>query len=73
MAAGNPCAAIKRCDWFIVLLSPVAIDSMWVKRETALALSDRRYDNRIIPVNYRPCDLGPLEWLRIFQIVDFQN
>lgn len=66
-------AALNRCDWFVVLLSPDAVESMWVKRETAFALSDRRYENRIIPVSYRPCDLGPLEWLRIFQIVNFQN
>lgn len=65
--------ALKRCDWFIVLLSPDAVESMWVKRETALALSDNRYDDRIIPISYRPCNLGPLEWLRIFQIVSFQK
>jgi hypothetical protein len=33
--------ALQRCDWFVVLLSPDAIDSMWVRRETAYALSDR--------------------------------
>jgi hypothetical protein len=65
--------ALKRCDWFVVLLSPDAVESMWVKRETALALDDRRYEDKIVPVSYKPCDLGPLEWLRIFQFVDFQS
>ena len=26
-------AALVRCDWFIVLLSPDAVSSNWVKRE----------------------------------------
>jgi TIR domain len=64
---------LKRCDWFIVLLSPNAINSMWVKRETAFAMRERRYENRIVPLLYRDCDLGPLEWLTIFQIVDFRG
>ncbi len=25
--------ALKRCDWFIVVLSPNSVQSMWVKRE----------------------------------------
>jgi hypothetical protein len=65
--------ALKRCDWFIVLLSPNAINSMWVKRETAFALKERRYENQIVPLLYRDCDLGPLEWLTILQIVDFRG
>jgi hypothetical protein len=64
--------ALTRCDWFVVLLSPDAVDSMWVKRETAFALSDPRYENRILPLMYRPCNLGPLEWLRLFQFIDFE-
>ena len=64
--------ALMRCDWFLVLLSPAAIDSMWVKRETAFALNDLRYENRIVPLMFRPSNLGPLEWLRLFQFVDFQ-
>src|SRR5580698_6471639 len=51
--------ALRRCDWFLVLLSPDAINSMWVKRETAFALSDPRYENRIVPLMYRRCNLGP--------------
>ena len=43
--------ALQRCDWFIVLLSPDAIESMWVKREVAFALNDSRYEDRIVPLN----------------------
>lgn len=64
--------ALERCDWFVVLLSPDAIESMWVKREVAFALSDKRFENRIVPLLYRSCDLGLLKWLRMFQMVDFQ-
>lgn len=65
--------ALWRCDWFTVLLSPDAIASMWVRRETALALRDKRFDGRIIPLSYRPCHLGFLEWLQAFQMVDLQG
>jgi hypothetical protein len=65
--------ALQRCDWFLVVLSPGAIESMWVRRETGFALSDPRYDNRIIALNYQPCDLKTLEWLRLFQMIDFQH
>jgi hypothetical protein len=65
--------ALQRCDWFLVLLSPEAMRSMWVKRETAFALSERRYNDTIVPLNYRDCDLGPLEWLKLYQFVDFRT
>jgi hypothetical protein len=61
---------LQRCDWFAVLLTPDAVDSMWVRRETAYALNDPRYENRIVPLQYRPCDLGSLEWLSLSQFVD---
>lgn len=65
--------ALQRCDWFVVLISPEATNSMWVKREVAYALSDPRYQNTIVPLNYRPCDLGSLAWLKIYQFVDLQG
>ena len=65
--------ALQRCDWFAVLLSPEATRSMWVRRETAYALRDPRFDNQIIPLMYRPCELGFLDWLQVFQLVDFQG
>ena len=63
--------ALRRCDWFLVLLSPDAINSMWVKREVAFALQDPRYEDRIVPLRYRECDLESLQWLTLFQMVDF--
>jgi hypothetical protein len=64
---------LQRCDWFVVLLSPSAVNSMWVKREIAYALSDERYENRIVPLLYRDCDLDRLAWLKLFQIVNFRG
>jgi hypothetical protein len=66
-------SALRRCDWFIVLLSPNAIDSMWVRREVAYALQDRRYEDRIIPLKYRDCALGSLHWLTLFQMINFDG
>ena len=66
-------SALQRCDWFSVLLSPDAINSMWVKREVALALQDPRYENRIVPLKYRECDLDSLQWLTLFQMIDFSG
>jgi hypothetical protein len=66
-------AALRRCDWFLVLLSKSAIESMWVRRETAFALSDKRYENRIVPLDFQRCDLGSLEWLRLFQMINFHG
>ena len=64
-------SALQRCDWFVVLLSPDAINSMWVKREVAFALQDPRYEDRIVPLKYRDCDLKSLQWLTLFQMVNF--
>ena len=66
-------AALRRCDWFLVLLSPDAVESMWVRREFAFALGERRFENRIVPLAYRRADLGPLEWVRSLQVADFSG
>jgi hypothetical protein len=42
-------AALRRCDWFVVLLSDAAVNSLWVKRELLYALQQRRYLDRITP------------------------
>ncbi len=34
--------ALKRCDWFLVILSPNSVQSMWVKRELIFALQQNR-------------------------------
>ena len=67
-------AALKRCDWFIVVLSPNSVKSRWVKRELIFALNDMRYENKIIPLLHQQCDADQLSWvLSSFQSVDFSQ
>lgn len=54
--------ALARCDWFVVLLTPDAVNSMWVKRELSYALNQRRYIDRIIPLHFKKCDFRTLSW-----------
>lgn len=66
--------ALKRCDWFLVMLSPNLIESMWVKRELIFALQQRRFENKIVPILCEPCDFESLSWvLPSFQIISFQK
>lgn len=65
-------AALARCDWFLLLLSPDAVNSKWVKRELRYALRKDRYDDKIVPISYRQCDYDSPSWtLDDFQRVDF--
>jgi hypothetical protein len=67
-------AALQRCDWFLLALSPHAVASMWVKRELLFALQQDRFENRIIPILLQPCKFDQLSWvLPSFQIIDFEN
>ena len=65
--------ALQRCDWFIVILSPDSVESMWVKRELSFALSEKRFENNIVPLLYQSCNIKKLSWtlLSSFQLVDF--
>lgn len=65
--------ALRRCDWFAVILSPAAVESKWVKRELLYALVENQYDNRVIPLLYKPCNYKELlSWcLSSIQMVDF--
>jgi hypothetical protein len=66
--------ALKRCDWFIVILSPKAVESMWVNREVTYALQQDRFANRIVPLLHQDCDFERLSWvLSSIQMVDFQG
>ncbi|MBN3940053.1 MAG: toll/interleukin-1 receptor domain-containing protein [Nostoc sp.] len=66
--------ALKRCDWFLVVLSPNSVDSMWVKRELIFALQQNRFENKIIPIVYQDCDYEQLSWvLSSFQMINFQE
>lgn len=65
-------AALERCEWFMVLLTPRAVKSMWVKRELHYALSEKRYDDHIVPLLFEPCQARTLSWaLPQFQFIDF--
>lgn len=67
-------AALGRCDWFALILSPNAVESMWVKRELLYALQQHRFENKIIPLLYQPCDYNRLSWtLSFFQMIDFSR
>jgi len=64
--------ALGRCNWFLVVLSQNALRSKWVKRELAYALSDDRYNERILSIVKTPGDYADLSWtLPSFQQVDF--
>lgn len=66
--------ALKDCDWFLIVLSPAAVRSKWVRRELMYALDQDRYENRIIPVLLKPCFTEALSWtLASLQRVDFSK
>jgi hypothetical protein len=63
--------ALRRCDWFLLVVSPSALRSMWVRREFQYALQAERFQHRIIPV-FRACDPTDLSWtLAAIQRIDF--
>jgi TIR domain len=67
-------AALKRCDWFLVLLTPRAVKSLWVKRELNYALIEKRYEGRIVPLLFKDCDFRSLSWvLPQFQMIDLKS
>jgi hypothetical protein len=67
-------AALDRCDWFLVILSPQSVASRWVKHELIYALQKSHFRKRIIPVLYRTCDTDKLSWtLSAFQWIDFRK
>jgi hypothetical protein len=66
-------AALRRCDWFLVVMSPAAVNSFWVKRELCYALQQRRFVDRITPILFQSCDYEQLSWtLSALQIVSFE-
>ena len=66
--------ALRRCDWFLIVLTPDSVRSQWVKRELLFALNEGRYNERMIPVLRKPCEYSRLSWtLPEFQLVDFSG
>ncbi len=67
-------AALGRCDWFLIVLSPNSVESIWVKRELLFALQQDHFEGKIVPLILKPCDFGKLSWtLSIFQMMDFSE
>jgi hypothetical protein len=64
-------AALQRCDWFAIILSPQSANSIWVKRELAHALTLEHFETTMVPINYQPCDLEEFWALSSFQMVNF--
>jgi len=65
-------AALARCVWFLLLLTPHAVTSIWVKRELNYALIEKRDENRILPLLFKKCNCRALSWtLPQFQRIDF--
>lgn len=63
---------LKNCDWFIVVISPNAIKSDWVKSEVHWALEERK--ERVVPIFYQSCDINTLHLkLRRIQYIDFRR
>ena len=66
--------ALARCDWFLLVLSPDAVLSTWVKRELIYSLEHDRFEGHIVPLLYRPCAYDELSWtLSQLQMVDFSQ
>src|ERR1700693_4189604 len=53
-------------DVFLLVLSPDAMNSLWVRREISIALNRNKY---LLPVLYRACAVGAD--LEILQIISF--
>lgn len=67
-------AALRRCDWFALVLSPDAVASKWVKRELLYSLLQDRFEGRIAPLLHRPCTHDDLSWtLSQMQMIDFSH
>ncbi len=47
-------AGLEACNWFLIVLSPAALESEWVKDELFWAIDNR--PDHIIPVIIEPCD-----------------
>jgi hypothetical protein len=56
-------AALERCDWMVLILSPNSVESEWVKRELLFALDEERYRGRVVPILARTCDTKKLSWV----------
>lgn len=64
--------ALLKADWFIVVLSPDAADSDWVRAEVHWAMEKRK--GSLIPVMLRTCDPAAIHLrLGTVQFIDFRQ
>lgn len=63
---------LKKCDWFLVVLSPRSVASDWVRTEVGWALQEKK--GNVIPVLIEECDPTELHlMLHSIQYIDFQQ
>jgi TIR domain-containing protein len=55
--------AIGRADAIVVLVSPAAMKSAWVRREIQFALGQERFENRLIPVLIKRTPSNEIPWI----------
>ena len=64
--------ALANSNWFVLILTPSAVRSMWVKRELLFALQAIGYKDRIVPLLVKKCEANKLSWtLDSFEHIDF--
>lgn len=54
---------IRKCNWFLVLVTPSSVRSKWVRREVVYALQLQHLDDRLIPVIAKPAKIDRLSWV----------
>ncbi len=63
---------LKKCDWFLIALSPRSVASEWVKREVHWAFIRR--EDKVVPVMLESCDPDDLHiGLLPLQFIDFRQ
>jgi hypothetical protein len=55
--------ALARSDALIVLVSPEAMKSDWVRREIQFALGEERFQARLVPVLVKPTPSSTIPWI----------
>ena len=61
--ADKTARALQESEAMVVLLSPDALRSSWVRREIDYALSEQRYSNRLIPVLPKELNEEEVPWI----------
>lgn len=66
--------ALRRCNWFLVLLTKASVSSKWVKMELMYALNHRQYNDHIVPVKVEKCKYEDLSWtLGSIQMINYDR